>query len=175
MQPILVLIGVMRNYLHLHDKQIKKKYGSYYEGLATKNGKKVLVQPMYFLARRLYLSYVVIFGGSTVFIYQMAQITVSTLFAGILPYMIHSLRRFEERRQNIISEMLTLFSCCAFTTFSVVSVEDNHELGYFVILVLGAYISIMIMAIVWGTIKGVQSSLRTFCFKRAYRRKRAAT
>lgn len=149
------------------------KYGSFFEGLETKNGKKVLIQPSYFLARRLYLSYLVIFGTSDVFIYQMAQITASTLFAGILPYLIHSLQSFRERRQNIINEMLTLFSCCAFTTFNVVSVDNNFELGYFVICILGGYIFTVIVFVVWNTIVGIRKSVRIYCIKLSYRKSRA--
>ena len=141
--------------------------------METKNGKKVLIQPSYFLARRLYLSYLVIFGTSDVFIYQMAQITASTLFAGILPYLIGSLRNFRERRQNIINEMLTLFSCCVFTTFNVVSVENNFELGYFVICILGGYIFIVIVGVMWSTIVGIRNSTRFYCVKRAYSKSRA--
>ena len=64
----MVLLGVLRNFRQVDTKEVKDRYGSFYDGLATENGKKVLVQPMYFLARRLYLSYLVIFG-TAVFIY----------------------------------------------------------------------------------------------------------
>ena len=66
--PVVILVGVLQNYRLIDTKQIKERYGSFYEGLATKNGKKVLIQPMYFLAMRLYLSYLVIFSTS-IFVY----------------------------------------------------------------------------------------------------------
>ena len=66
-------------------KKVKKLYGAFYDGLATKNGKKVLIWPMYFLARRLYLTYLIIFG-TEVFVYQMAQIMLSSAIGAILPY-----------------------------------------------------------------------------------------
>ena len=66
--PIIVFMSVMRYYKHLDTEYVKYKYGAFYEGLATKNGKKVFIQPIYFLLRRLYLTYLVVFG-SEVFVY----------------------------------------------------------------------------------------------------------
>ena len=40
--PIVVLAGVLRNFLHLDSDTIKARYGSFYGGLAIRNGKKVL-------------------------------------------------------------------------------------------------------------------------------------
>ena len=40
--PIVVLAGVLRNFLHLDTDTIKARYGSFYDGLAIRNGKKVL-------------------------------------------------------------------------------------------------------------------------------------
>ena len=95
--PIVVLTGVLRNFRHLDSDVIKARYETFYEGLAIKNGKKVLLQPSYFLTRRAYLCYLVIFGTG-VFTYQMAQIMAASLIAGLLPYMIMSLHWHSERR-----------------------------------------------------------------------------
>ena len=66
-----------------------------------------------------------------------------------------------------------MFSCYAFLTFNIVSVETNFSLGYFVIAVLGGYMSIVIVGVVWCTVKGLDRSLRIVCLKRGYRKTRA--
>ena len=122
---------------------------------------------MYFLARRLYLSYLVIFG-TEVFIYQMAQIMLSTGIGAILPYMIYAISEQRDRRTNALNELLTLFSCYAFTTFNIISVDDNFQVGYLVISVLGAYMVIVILSTFWSSIKSLCAKLRIRLIKRRY-------
>ena len=169
--PIVVFIGATRYFKHVDSEYVKDKYGTFYEGLATKNGKKVLIQPIYFLLRRLYLNFLVMFG-STVFVYQMAQIMLSTAIAGFLPYMIHSYGGFGERRINMINEILTLFSCYCFITFNIVTLETNFTLGYFVIFILGGYMAIVVLTVVYSTLRDICRKLRICCVMRAYRKDR---
>ena len=122
--PTLVFSTVLCKYHMVENTQFKERFGSSYEDLDTNNGKKVLVQPIYFFLRRLYLSYLVMFGSET-FVYQMAQLMGSTLIAGVLPYFLQSIKDKDQRRMTMINEMLTLFSCYVFTTFNIVSVEIN--------------------------------------------------
>lgn len=100
----------------------------------------------------------------------MAQIMMSTLLAALLPYLIGAFHRYKKARKNSITELLTLFSCYAFTTFNIVVVEVNFQLGYFVIGVLGTYILITILKVVWKTIKGVRKQIRFCCIRRSYRK-----
>ena len=110
--------------------------------------------------------------GSTVFVYQMAQIMLSTAIAGFLPYMIHSYGGFGERRINMINEILTLFSCYCFITFNIVTLETNFSLGYFVIFILGGYMVIVVLTVVYSTLRDICRKLRICCVMRAYRKDR---
>ena len=47
---------------------MKYQFGAFYEGQAIKRGRKVLLYPIIFLARRLFLVYLVV-AGTKVFIY----------------------------------------------------------------------------------------------------------
>ena len=67
--PIIALIGVLANFSKTMSSEMIDKYGKFYEGLVVKKGKRVLLVPIYFLARRLYFSYLVIVFGKTVFFY----------------------------------------------------------------------------------------------------------
>ena len=164
--------AVLSRYDMIDNSHFKWRFGSSYADLETKNGKKVLIQPIYFFLRRLYLSYLVMFGSDT-FVYQMAQLIGSTLIAGILPYMILSFRDKRERQMSNINEILTLFSCYVFTTFNIVSVDTNFKLGYFIIFVLGVYMVIVIFSIIYTSIKEIYRKLRIRAFRKAYLKKRA--
>ena len=97
---------------------------------------------------------------------------LSTAIAGCLPYIVLSYRGFGERKINMINEILTLFSCYAFITFNIVSVETNFTLGYFVIFVLGGYMSIVVLSVLYSNLKDIIRKIRICCIMRAYRKNR---
>ena len=96
----------------------------------------------------------------------------STLLAALLPYLINAFTRKKTSKKNAVNELLTLFSCYAFITFNIVTVEVNFTLGYFTIGILGSYILLTVIKVVWKTIKSVRKNLRNCCVMRAYRKKR---
>ena len=155
----------------LENSQFMAHFGSSYADLDTKNGKKVLIQPIYFFLRRLYLTYLVMFGSDT-FVYQMAQLMGSTLIAGVLPYVLLSIRERSERQMTMSNEILTLFSCYVFTTFNIVSVDTNFQLGYFIIFVLGGYMAIIIFSVIYSSIKEICRKLRVRAIRKAYTKSR---
>ena len=69
--PSIALIGILANFSLTTTHQMSDKYGKFYEGLVVKKGKRFILIPIYFLARRLYLSYLVIAAGTSVFVFQM--------------------------------------------------------------------------------------------------------
>ena len=69
--------------------------------------------------------------------------------------------------------MLTLFSCYAFLSFNIVSVETNFQLGYFVIGVLGGYMFIVIVGVLIKMAKNCRWKIRICCIMRGYRKERA--
>ena len=79
----------------------------------------------------------------------------ATLLAALLPYLINAFTRKKTIKKNAVNEMLTLFSCYAFITFNIVTVEVNFTLGYFTIGVLGSYILLTVIKVIWKTIKSV--------------------
>ena len=170
--PSIVFTTVLCKYHMLENTQFQARFGSSYADLNTNVGKRVLIQPIYFFLRRLYLSYLVMFG-STTFVYQMAQLMGSTLFAGVLPHVIHSIKDKGERQMTIINELLTLFSCYVFTTFNIVTVETNFQLGYFLIFTLGGYMAIIVASVIYASIRQICRNMRTRKLKKAYTKSRA--
>ena len=79
----------------------------------------------------------------------------ATLLAALLPYWINAFTRKKTSKKNAVNELLTLFSCYAFITFNIVTVEVNFTLGYFTIGVLGSYILLTVIKVIWKTIKSV--------------------
>ena len=97
---------------------------------------------------------------------------LSTAIAGFLPYIIHSYSGFGERRVNMINEVLTLFSCYTFITFNIVTVETNFTLGYFVISILAGYMFIVILTVVYSSLKDIYRKIRICRIKRTYSKNR---
>ena len=156
----------------VENSQFIARFGSSYADLETRNGKRVLIQPIYFFLRRLYLSYLVMFGSDT-FVYQMAQLMGSTLIAGVLPYVILSFKDKSERQMTMTNELLTLFSCYVFTTFNIVTVETNFQLGYFLIFTLGGYMAIIVASVIYASIRRICRNMRIRKLKKAYTKSRA--
>ena len=67
-------------------RDMRHQFGAFYEGKAIKKGRKVLIHPVVFLARRLFLVYLVV-AGTDEFIYQMMMLMASTIFSAIVVYL----------------------------------------------------------------------------------------
>jgi len=61
--PILLSVIMIKNFKIIakkKDEELRLKVGAFYEDLSTRKGKLVLMQPMWFLARRLILAMIVV-------------------------------------------------------------------------------------------------------------------
>ena len=124
--------------------------------------------PIYFLARRLYLSYLVIVFGKTVFVYQMAQIIGISLLAAILPYLLASHKSRTDAGKNAASEFLILLVCNAFVTFNITDIDGNFLLGYFMVGFISFFVASVLLYVLVTTIKSVYSRCKRSLVKRAY-------
>ena len=69
--------------------EMKVTYGTLYEGLNTKSA-KVLIQPLYFLLRRVHLALVVVTMQSEVFVFKIFQVIVNTILASVIMHQTQS-------------------------------------------------------------------------------------
>ena len=90
--------------LKVFSKDHFKRFGALYEGLAVKNGRKVMLEPIAFLIRRIFLAILVVFGSKT-FIWQMIPLLLSNLIIMIITFATTSLTSVAERRLQTFAEM----------------------------------------------------------------------
>ena len=83
--PLYAYYRSMKEFQNLKSKDLKHKFGAFYKGRAIRKGRKVLTHPMIFLARRLFLVYLIV-AGTDELIYQMMMLMGSTLISALLVY-----------------------------------------------------------------------------------------
>lgn len=106
--PAYTLIKLLYKFdeLKVFSKDLFTSFGALYEGLAVKNGRKVLLEPIAFLTRRIFLAILVVFGSKT-FIWQMIPLLLSNLVIMIITFATESLTSAAERRLQTFAEMST--------------------------------------------------------------------
>ena len=118
---------------NLTNASIKDKHAEFYTQLKLRNGRMVVLQPIWFLTRRLLLAIIVVFLGSTV-IWQIALMTMTVITQVIIlgrvaPFTLPNKTRFEMFSEGIV--MLVMYHLICFTPF-VPEVEMRFKLGYLV-------------------------------------------
>ena len=83
--PWLLLAYLTYYFNSLESKVFLAKIGAFYNALKIKNGRKVLLNPVAFIVRRIWLSYLIVYSQS-ILITQMAQVFVMTLFVVLTDY-----------------------------------------------------------------------------------------
>jgi len=129
--PLGFSVFLMRNWLDLRLKSMKNKYKEFYVNLNLRNGEMVLLQPLWFLYRRLILAVIVVFLGYTV-IWQISLMTFTVITQVIILGRVAPFISKEENSYEIFNEcivMLIMYHLIYFTPF-VPSVELRFKLGY---------------------------------------------
>lgn len=128
----------MRKFNLVNERNFKGTYGALYEDFDTTKGKKVLLEPFFFLFRRILIAWIVIYG-TYAFIWQMTMVFAVMIFQIAIPFLVESRKLPADRRLVTFGESTTLFVAHTFIMFNMVSVEDNFTVGYWVITIVGFY------------------------------------
>ena len=170
--PVIVSLLLLYRFKSANDPQMLHRVGAFYSNLNYRSsGRKVLLQPVSFLVRRLHMAWLVI-QGSRILWYQISQVMAVTVFVVLLPYWLNSYKSREERKQHSESELVILSIASCFLIFNVVSVDSNYIMGYLAIGIVSAYVGIALILVIILTIRQVRRKLKTWHAKRAYRKTR---
>jgi len=60
--PAIAIIQLLRNFDLAEEKGFKNRFGALYEGLDTRKGRQILLEPIVFIARRIFVAWIVIYG-----------------------------------------------------------------------------------------------------------------
>lgn len=88
--PTFAFGQLMRNFKLVNEKSFENTYGALYQGLKTKNGRKVLAEPIVFLLRRIFIAWVVIYGRDLFFFMQINLVFAVSILQIATPYIVDS-------------------------------------------------------------------------------------
>ena len=148
-----LLIGFIMGYAIYFKKQsIERKrtrHSGFYKDLDRRKGKEVLLQPFWFLVRRLLLALAVVFLESGV-IWQISILTMTVIVQVIILGRVGPFRDQRKNRFELFNEgfvFVVLYHCICFTPF-VPDIDTRYYLGYLVIVVISIHMVINIVIIV---------------------------
>ena len=163
--PLYAYYRSMKEFQNLKSKDLRQKFGAFYKGKAIGKGKHVLIQPVIFLARRLFLVYLVV-AGTDELVFQMMMLMGLSLISTLVVYKTEAFELVGERRLSTFSELVILEITYCFFSFDLLDVEANFEVGYFPIVVMGLYIVGFLIIIMVGSIRAIRIGIKLCCAKR---------
>ena len=87
MIPVISIIQLLINFEKTSDRKFTRKYGVLYANLDVKKGRQVILNRLVFLARRVFVAYIIVFG-TKVFIYQFMLMIGSQLLIVMSFYLV---------------------------------------------------------------------------------------
>jgi len=135
--PLLYGNYLLSKFDQLLHANVRERHGTFYDELNLRNGRMVLLQPVWFLVRRLLLAIIVVLLNTTV-IWQISLMTFTVITQVIIlgrvgPFGKKSKTSFEFFSEGIL--MLVMYHMICFTPF-VPEVQVRFYLGYSVCAVV---------------------------------------
>ena len=130
------------------------------------------MNPLIFLARRLWLACLIAYGEKTL-IKQLAQVFVMTGIVALTDYQFDTYSDKSMRRAQTINETVLLMVSYSFLIFNMMTVEHSFSIGFVSIGITGLYMVSGLIISLFKTLGGVKASLRRKFIMRKYRRFRA--
>lgn len=170
--PAIMMGKLWFNVKHLEEPRFKRDYGKLYEELNPQAGTKILLQPSFFLLRRLLLALAVSSVGQTLIwqIYLMtAQIIIQIIIIGSNIYESRSKSNLEYFNEIIL--LFVLYTVFCFSPW-IYDAEIKFNIGYLVILVVMLHIVVNLLLMLISTCKLLKTKCRRKFVMRRYRRDR---
>jgi len=147
-----LLIGFIMGYAIYFKKQSmenkRTRHSEIYNQLDLRKGRDVLLQPFWFLVRRLLLALAVVFLESGV-IWQISILTMTVIVQVIILGRVGPFREQSKNSFELFNEcfvLVVMYHCICFTPF-VPDIATRYYLGYLVIVVISIHMVINIVLI----------------------------
>jgi len=161
--PFFILTYLWNRFGRLQEKEIHQKYGEFYKDLNLEQGRMVLLQPTWFMLRRLMLAVTVVFFNSTV-IWQIAVIVTQIILQVNLLGWVKPFTDPQQYHMEMLNEvviMFVLYSMLCFTPF-VEDVSMKFKVGYVVCSIVLLYFVFNAVIIVQGTFRDLRVQYRIY-------------
>lgn len=172
--PILVGVQMYRYWSLLLTEDFYTMYGELYENLLIDTDKHVILQPVIFFARRLMLSFTVVYLQDTL-IWQIVSITVQVIvviiyIGNVSPFKIKIANKIEIFNEVCI--MLTMYNFLCFSDF-VPDIHVKIGIGFFCISFVALQILVNLFLLAYETIRNSYLRWKLHKFNRELVRLRA--
>jgi len=148
--PITLLFIVIRDFDKLDERQMRQKYGAFYEGLRLKAGKKVFLQIAFFMKRRLVMAFVIVVCKDELIaqIYLIwAQTAIASMIIGYATPFESPGKRWAENLNEFVIYCVFLTMICL--SYFVPNPEDRVNIGYFLCALIGLYVVVSIAVVTY--------------------------
>lgn len=132
--PLYCLVRVSYNFSLDYLNRFEGVFGQLYEGLILQKGRIVLLEPILFLIRRVFLAVMVIYG-TRIFMIQFILLTLSNMLITVITFQL-----VKKPKMYMFAELSIVIVSDCFIAFNVVKPEFNFVLGYMTIGIIGLYI-----------------------------------
>ena len=171
--PIYIVCFSNKKFNYLKVKETKKKFGILYEELEIVRGRKVFLQPFFFLLRRLTLAFAVTVT-SEILIAQIYLVVAQSLIALIILEYVKPLKSTAAHKNEIFNEVVMILILYTFISFTdwVPSLEAKFKLGYLSCGLIVLHLLINIFIMLTSSIKGAYKACRLSRHRRKHNKKR---
>lgn len=148
---------IWKNFNRFNVIEFFEKHSEFYKELNMRHGPMVLLQPIWFLVRRLVLATIVVFLGQTA-IWQIALMTLTVITQVIIlgrvePFVDKNKMYFEFFSETIV--MLVMYTLICFTPF-LPDLEMRFRLGYICIGIISVHLLVSLFILGKGIFKDVR-------------------
>ena len=145
--PLVFFINILIHGKELNEKPVRERFGEFYSDLNFKRGRQVLIQPVFFLARR-YLLALAVSTYNHYLIWQIcmmaAQIIMQVNIIGSKVFIDKSRTRSEYFNEFIL--MVVLYTILCFSPF-VGDINVKFFIGYVSIFFVSLHLTVNILSI----------------------------
>ena len=150
--PIICVILIIKNFYSIGKPEMRDRFGAFYEGLKVEKGRKILIDPVFYLLRRIGMAWLILQDTITPLMIQLMVVFAMSFVTMITSNILEAHEDKSRVRFMNLTEMVFLSTAYMFIIFNMVSVEDNFTIGYVPIVTFGVYIFYVLTSVFIGII-----------------------
>lgn len=158
--PVCIAIFLLINWRRLPEKNFLVKWSALYELLNLKAGKWIILEPVTFLVRRLFLSVVVLYTET--FVFQFLVITATCMWQVFLVCIVKPYKENSVYKMEIFNECVTMVVTYCFMLFSdfMNNLERKYDIGYIACLLTALHMIVCMGLMLHQNISDCREKIR---------------
>ena len=161
LMPVMMFRHVTHHFAWLADHKMKRRVGTLYDELDIRKGKKIFIQPIFFLLRRLILAYTVVHMNDN-FAGQIAVILLQTLTSLMILSFLEAFINGRRHNMELFNELIMLMTLYTIMCFSdwLGDLEVQFKIGYVACALIGFHFGLNLFLIIVTTVRVTKQRCR---------------